>query len=342
MSVRACPLFSVIIPTHSRQKVLEQTLVLFQGQRLPMGQFQVLVVVNGNERRVFADLVGRFKPIKNIQFLFLKEKNASLARNFGAEKAQGRWLVFTDSDCHPHADWLENVAKVIRKKKGVKVLGGPVLDYVPPGVPLAANTPLAGWEQTYGPRERFLSPREFLLEGNLAIRKDVFALVGGFRADLGPGNRRFGFHEGTELQKRIRQRLPARGAILYSPTIPLRHVIRGGRIHPASRRWRTFLAGYDYAKAFPPGRRSLAGLLIRVLVQAMNYPLTALFRPNSADRVLFRIGELLGQAFQPLGWFPNHVERPGSHGPAKKTDSHRKRSGSWIGPSRKKVRTLRR
>ena len=280
-----------------------------------MGQFEVLVVVNGNEGSVFADLIQKMRPMKNVRFFFLKEKNASLARNLGAEKAHGRWLVFTDSDCHPHADWLQRVAKVIRRKQRVRVLGGPVLDYVPPGVPLPANTRLAGWEQTFGARERFLRPHEALLEGNLVIRKDIFTSAGGFRADLGPGNRRFGFHEGTELQKRIRQRLPARGAILYSPTIPLRHVVRGGRIHPASRFWRTFLAGYDHAKAFPPKHRFFPGLILRVVVQAINYPLTAIFRAHSKERLLFRIGELTGLAFYPFGWFPNHVKEPENHGP---------------------------
>lgn len=302
------PFFSVVIPVHGRQKVLEETLSCMLRQRLPARQYEVLVVINGDSSDEFTPLIFKMGHKKNLRFFFQRERNASLARNLGVAKARGRWLVFIDSDCQPHPDWLENVKKILLRKKQIKILGGPVLDYVPPGVPIPPNYRLEGWERSFGSRECFLKAHEYLMEGNLVIHRSIWQRVGGFRCDLGPGNRRFGFHEGTELQSRIKKILGSRQGILYSPRIPIRHVIQAGRTDYTKQLKRIFLSGFDYPKAFPPQQsRSKAGQLFRAMLQCVHYPLVLLLRPAAANRVLFRMGELWGLVLLPYGIFPNHV-----------------------------------
>lgn len=325
MISKSAPIFSVVIPVCGRQKILQEALVCLQGQSLPVRKFEVLVVVNGGNKDEFAPLMLRMNQMKNLRFFFQREMNASLARNLGVAKARGSWMVFIDSDCHPHADWLENLHTVIGRNKKIRIIGGPILDYVPPGVIPPENYRLVGWDQSYGPKERLLQNHEFLMEGNLAIHKRILQKVGGFRADLGPGNIRFGFHEGTELQNRIRKIPGARQRILYSPRIPIRHVIRPGRTDVAGQLARVFLSGFDYAKAFPQlQEKSSAGLALRVLVQSFHYPLTFLFRRAASRRILFRLGELSGQLLVPYGIFPNHA--PDHRGPLLASGSRRQGS----------------
>jgi len=307
LKTKTNPFFSVIIPVYSRQLVLEKALDCLNCQAFPTRRIEVLVVINGKPKQDYAGMIVRMKSFPWVRFLHLKDSNVSMARNFGAHKAKGRWLVFIDSDCLPHSDWLGKMKKIILRRKKIKILGGPCLDYVPKGFQLPPDYSLVDWDQSHGARERFLSPNEYLLEGNLAVEKKIFSQAGGFRVDLGPGNKRFGFHEGTELQERIR-RILGPASILYSPAIPLRHVVRFGRVRYNERLWRIFLSGFDHARAFPQPEKSLWALVPRIFVQFHNLIVCLLFQRNSAERILFRLGELCGLAFQRRGWFQTHVE----------------------------------
>jgi len=204
-------------------------------------------------------------------------------------------------------DWLVQAAKIIRQKKAIRILGGPVLDFVPRGTHLPAGFRPEGWKESYGRRERFLAPKEPLTECNLMIQTSVFRKAGGFRPDLGPGNRRFGFHEGTELQARIRQRSGKRGAGFYSPKLPMRHLVRPGRVNFTSRLWRSFISGYDFARAFPQDNKSLEELLGRMLVKAACFFAFLPLNSQAAHRSLFRLGEYAGQAFRHKGWLCTHA-----------------------------------
>ena len=305
-------LFSIIIPTTSRQQSLAETLGSLGRQSLPRDCFEVFVVVNGNTQKVFAPLQAEFRQLRNLHFLFLAERNVSMARNLGAQAARGSWLAFTDSDCLPPSDWLEQAATIIDRKKKLTVFGGPVLDHVPPGMSVPQGFQPQGWDQSYGREERFLKHDEIHMECNLMITKAVFMEVGGFREDLGPGNRRFGFHEGTELQARIRRQFGERGVPFYSPKIPMLHTVRPGRMKLSNRLYRTFISGYDYARAFPQQGISRAGLVVRILIQTVNFHWSSVFRPLAAQRILFRMGEITGQAFPEPCWFPTHVRPQGS------------------------------
>jgi glycosyltransferase involved in cell wall biosynthesis len=312
LSLTSIPLFSVIIPTTLRKKSLADTLRCLERQQFPRDRFEVLVVVNGNTEKAFEPLQAEFRHFPNLRFLFLAEQNVSLARNLGAGECRGEWLAFTDSDCLPPANWLEQASEILGRNNKLAVLGGPVLDHVPPGIDVPPGFQPQGWDQTHGPDERYLNSDEMHTECNMMIEKGVFREVGGFLEDLGPGNRRFGFHEGTELQARIRQRFGERGVPFYSPKITMLHVVRPGRMLWWSRLYRTFISGYDYARAFPQQGVSRAGLFARIFIQIVNFHWSLVFRPQASQRILFRVGEITGQAFLGGRWFPTHVRPPGS------------------------------
>jgi GT2 family glycosyltransferase len=55
---------------------------------------------------VFADLVRLGPPVR---YLHSDEANSAAARNLGLAAATGRYLLLTDADCVPEADWIEKM-----------------------------------------------------------------------------------------------------------------------------------------------------------------------------------------------------------------------------------------
>lgn len=289
--------------------MLAQCLRALSAQTAPSVRFEVLVVDNGSTDQTLEMVKAHMTRFHSLRYLFLAEQNTSLARNLGAQEASGEWLAFTDSDCLPPPNWLKHAERIILQRKNLRIFGGPVLDHARAGTRLPVGFVPAGWDQSYGRKERTLADGEYLTECNLIIHRKTFQKSGGFRADLGPGNKRFGFHEGTELQARIRRAHGKEGVALYSPTIPMKHVVRSGRMKSWSRFWRTFLSGYDYARAFPQTPKKLPENFIRILVRGACFLGLSPFHSQAAHRSLFRLGETMGESFGHTPWFSNHIEQ---------------------------------
>ena len=96
---------SVVIPTFNRPKKISKTLDALKQQTYPSNQFEVIVVDDGSEVQldIFADRDDPFF----LHCLRQKNSGATVARNFGASKSRGEFLVFMDDDIHLLPDTLE-------------------------------------------------------------------------------------------------------------------------------------------------------------------------------------------------------------------------------------------
>lgn len=110
-----------------------------------------------------------------------KKRGASSARNCGARRARGDWLVFIDADCEPEADWLLELAAAIKAAPDAAALAGCVRPAAPANM---VETILSLY--TLQPHQERKTHRAYtLLSGgfptaNFAARRDMFERTGGF------------------------------------------------------------------------------------------------------------------------------------------------------------------
>lgn len=92
------PLLSVVIPAYRSSRFIFRALNSLRKAALPL---QVIVVENGSSELVEDDLAGALGP-HELNFSTLAEADLSSARNHGMSIAQGKWILFLDSD-----DWVD-------------------------------------------------------------------------------------------------------------------------------------------------------------------------------------------------------------------------------------------
>lgn len=99
---------SVVIPTYKRPALLERCLDGLLKQNIPLKDFEVVVVSDGDDPATSRALESRTtQRFPSIQYYSLSAKaGPAAARNLGWMLAQGELVVFTDDDCIPSDGWL--------------------------------------------------------------------------------------------------------------------------------------------------------------------------------------------------------------------------------------------
>lgn len=97
------PLISIIIPLYNKADTIERTLRSVAKQTYR--NFEVVVVDDGSEDGG-SEIVSRFTSIDAIRLVKQENAGVSAARNFGAQLANGKYVVFLDADDEYHPDFL--------------------------------------------------------------------------------------------------------------------------------------------------------------------------------------------------------------------------------------------
>jgi len=103
---------SVIVPTYKRPQLLKKCLQALLKQKFDKHQYEVIVVSDGPDmetRSLVSSLAkNRVTPVR---FLCLPiKKGPAAARNYGWLNAKSKVIAFTDDDCLPDLDWLNEIA----------------------------------------------------------------------------------------------------------------------------------------------------------------------------------------------------------------------------------------
>ena len=159
---------SVVVPAYNAARTLPQCLAAIAGQSRP--PHEIIVVDDGSTDGTVA--IAEAVP----GVVCIRQKNAgpAAARNRGAVEASGEWVVFTDADCVPEADWLERLFEP-KPPPGTAGVGGSyaianagsLLARVIQAEIAARHAGMAG-------------PVDFLGSFNVAYRREVYMSAGGF------------------------------------------------------------------------------------------------------------------------------------------------------------------
>jgi GT2 family glycosyltransferase len=165
------PRFSVVVPVYRHWHLVPSLLESLDKQTFDRQRFEIILVENGSPESLVPS--GTFL---NAQVVHCETPGSYAARNHGVEYAAGEWLVFTDADCRPTSQWLQELDETVRKLGQWTLLAGSI-EVTPrsshPG-------PYEMYDLVKGiPQARYVE-RGYAATANLAVSKALFQQLGGF------------------------------------------------------------------------------------------------------------------------------------------------------------------
>ena len=208
-------LVSVVVPTYKRPELLARCLTALMEQDFDATAYEVIVADDAacNETRHEVEALARrmAKCGRTVRYVAVQGVHGpAAARNAGAARAVNPYLVFTDDDCLPAANWLQAIAARITPESAV---GGVSVNALPENICASASEALLRYLFDYYNREP--GHARFLSTNNLAVPAARFQAMGGFA----PGFRQAG-GEDREFCARWREQ---GYALLFAPEIVVYH-----------------------------------------------------------------------------------------------------------------------
>lgn len=188
MTELANPFVSVIIPVFNDSKRLEICLKTLQEQTYPQSLYEVIVVDNGSQENIPAVVAQFSQAITTHE----SRQGSYAARNKGISLAKGEIIAFTDSDCVPAVNWIENGVKSLQSIPNCGLVAGRIdLFFKDADNP----TPVELYEslEMSFPQQRSLEKQNYGVTANLFTFKTVIDDVGLFDHTLKScGDRQWG------------------------------------------------------------------------------------------------------------------------------------------------------
>lgn len=179
---------SVVIPAFNSEKTLPACLAALQNQTVPAESVEIIVVDDGS-----SDNTPRVAKDFNVRYVFQANRGPATARNHGARLATGELLLFTDADCEPQPDWIEQMIKPFENAEVVAVKGA----YLTRQTNIAPRFAQQEFEDRYDLLESAESI-DMVDTYSAAFRRSVFNKMNGFDESFPKAN-----NEDTDLSYRL-------------------------------------------------------------------------------------------------------------------------------------------
>ncbi|MGA9379701.1 MAG: glycosyltransferase [Phormidium sp.] len=193
------PFVSVIIPVFNNPIGLKRCLQSLKNQTYPDNLYEVIVVDNGsNIEENIADIVADYQPA----ILTNESQPGSYsARNKGISIAQGSVIAFTDADCIPASDWIEQGIKILLENPQSGFVAGKIqTSFKEPNQPNSIELYESLWYPL--PQKEFVEKYHFGATANLFTFASIIQQVGVFDHSLkSNGDREWGqrvYHAGYQ------------------------------------------------------------------------------------------------------------------------------------------------
>ncbi|TAE57371.1 MAG: glycosyltransferase [Nostocales cyanobacterium] len=179
------PQVSVVIPIYNGEADLPDLLNCLLLQTYPRDKVEYLLVDNNSKDNTFSILqkTAENSPINIIPLTENNIQSSYAARNAGIKAASGEIIAFTDADCRPQPQWLQQLIPPFINSE-VVIVAGEITAL--PGKSLL---------EQFADKQETLSQKHTLAHkyypygqtANLAIRRNVFHSSGLFRPYLTTG-----------------------------------------------------------------------------------------------------------------------------------------------------------
>ena len=116
------PFLSVVVPTFNRRGILERSLPSLLDQTAPLGEYEIVVVVDGS-RDGTLEMLGARREGPGLKTVLQENRGLSAARNRGAEEARGEVILFLDDDMIASRD-LVAIHREEHRRPGERVVFG--------------------------------------------------------------------------------------------------------------------------------------------------------------------------------------------------------------------------
>ena len=127
---------SIVICTHERHVSIQKTIASLCQLNYP--DFEV-IVVDSSETDLTVDSLELMKNSCSfpLQIIRSKQRNISISRNIGIDRAAGEFIFFIDDDAIPPADWIDKLLAIYEERgNNCAGVGGIVRDMTTDGYPL--------------------------------------------------------------------------------------------------------------------------------------------------------------------------------------------------------------
>jgi len=163
--------FSIIVPTYNNQNTIRECVVALKNQTILSDLYEIIVVNDGSTDNTLNIL----NTISDITIITIENSGPAVARNIGVKYAKGNIVVFTDADCIPEVDWLQQMVTFFNTEDIVAVKGV----YKSTQSELVARFVQKEYEFKY---ERMKKQKyiDFVDTYSAAYRKDIFLANKGF------------------------------------------------------------------------------------------------------------------------------------------------------------------
>ena len=170
--------YSIIVPVFNRPDEVDELLQSLVGQTLK--DFEVVIVEDGSEKPC-KDVCDKYAGKIDLKYFMKKNSGPGQSRNYGAERANGEYLIVLDSDVVLPEGYLKAVDDELRREPA-DAFGGPDCAHDSfTETQKAISYSMTSFFTTGGIRggkkklDKFY-PRSF----NMGIRRDVYMRLGGF------------------------------------------------------------------------------------------------------------------------------------------------------------------
>ena len=170
--------YSIIVPVYNRPDEVDELLESLTQQAFK--DFEVIIVEDGSIKPC-KDVCDKYANILDLHYYAKENSGPGQSRNYGAERANGGYVIILDSDVVLPASYLQAVEDEL-KQNPCEAFGGPDATH-PSFTPIqkAISYSMTSFFTTGGIRggkaklDKFY-PRSF----NMGIRRDVYLQLGGF------------------------------------------------------------------------------------------------------------------------------------------------------------------
>ncbi len=154
------PFVSIIIPVKNFERTIEKTFEYLLNVDYPRGSWE-WVIADGDSTDKTIEIIKNWQ--KRYPFIKLVEvpncPSPGFARNKALEVVRGEFLFFTDADCAPDKDWLNEMLKHFQRDQKIAAVGGEVFT-----LKVDPHNMVEAWCQHF--RFNMVSPRYgFIKEG---------------------------------------------------------------------------------------------------------------------------------------------------------------------------------